>query len=162
MSDKDLPNILEVFSVLHFCPPPNIEEVIRLANFYWKFVDCYFHGYPYYWSKCSDMRTIGLATMNNILSEGGGVLYNMNLVYEFFSLIDRAYNFTLGPALLSLVTKSELTELAKRDYPFLRNYKHCLLDPECSIMADGTRDLRGKNSYSKYHCIIGCCLTSSL
>ena len=94
------------------------------------------------------MRTIGLATMNNILSEEGGVLYNMNLVYEFFSLIDRAYNFTLGPALLSLVTKSELTELAKRDYPFLRNYKHCLLDPECSIMAIVTRDLTGKNSYS--------------
>ena len=86
--------------------------------------------------------------MNNILSEGAGVMYNMNLVYEFFSLIDRAYNFTISPALLSLVTKSELNELAKKDYPFLRNYKHCLLNAECSIMANVTRDLTGKNSYS--------------
>ena len=36
VSDEDLPNILEAFSFLHFCPPPNIEELIRLANSYWK------------------------------------------------------------------------------------------------------------------------------
>ena len=89
------------------------------------------------------MSTIALATMNNILSEKSSVLYNMDLVYEVFDEIDRAYNFTLGPAVLSLASKPQLKELAKKDYPFLRNCKLCLLDPQCSILANGTRHLPG-------------------
>ena len=144
VSDKDLLIILEAFSLLHFCPPPNIEEVIQLQLFYWARLDCYYSGRPLYWTDCSDMRTIVLATMNNILSEKGGVLYNIAFVHELFNEIDKVYNLNLGLAILSLASKSHLKELAKKDYPFLRDYKHCLLDPECSILANVTRHLTGR------------------
>ena len=141
--DKDLPTILEAFSLVHFCAPPNIEEVMRLANFYWKHIDCSGWCLWYWGCFCSDMRSIALATMNNILSEKSCVLYNMDLVYEIFDEIHRTYNFTLGPAVLSLASKPQHKELAKKDYPFLRNYKLCLLDPQCRILANGTRRLSG-------------------
>ena len=141
--DKDLHTILEAFSLLHFCAPPNIEEVIRLANFYWWQLECSQWCLDWGWCFCSDMRSIALATMNNILSEKSSVLYNMDLVYEIFDEIDRTYNFTLGPAVFSLASEPQLKELAKKDYPFLRNYKLCLLDPQCSILANGTRHLPG-------------------
>ena len=35
--------------------------------------------------------------------------------------MDETYNFTLGPAILSLMTESQLREMAEKDYPFLRN-----------------------------------------
>ena len=142
--DKDLPTILEAFSLLHFCAPPNIEEVIRLANFYWWQLECSQWCLDWGWCFCSDMRSIALATMNNILSEKSSVLYNMDLVYEIFDEIDKTYNLHLGLAILSLASKSHLKELAKKDYPFLRDYKHCLLDPECSILANVTRHSIGR------------------
>ena len=81
--------------------------------------------------------------MNNILSERSGVQYNMDLVYEIFDDMDKTYNFSLGPVLLSLASKSQLEELANKDYPFLRSYKHCLLNPECSILANATKESTG-------------------
>ena len=136
---QEFTKILEAFSFLHFCPPSNVVELLKIANFYWARLECW-SSWHYF---CLDMRSIVLATLNNILHQKNGVLYNMDLVYEFFDEMDKTYNFTLGPAILSLMTESQLRDMAQKDYPFLRNHKLCLLDPQCSILANGTQHLPG-------------------
>ena len=136
VSDQQLPVLLEAFSLLHFCPPSNVVELLKIANFYWASLTCW-GPWSYF---CLDTRSLVLATMNNILQNE--VLYNMDLVHEFFDEMDKTYNFTLGPAILSLMSESKLRDMAEKNYPFLRNYKSCLQDKKCKINV--TKDEQGK------------------
>ena len=90
------------------------------------------------------MKTIMLATMNIILPEEGGMPYNKHLWYEIYDDLDRVYNFSLGPSIFALVSKSQLKELAKRDYPFLRDFNRCFEDDGCRDKTDLTKRVSGK------------------
>ena len=90
------------------------------------------------------MKTIMMATMNIILPEEGSMPYNKQPWYETYDYLDRVYNFSLGPSIFALVSKSQLKELAKRDYPFLRDFNHCFEDDGCRAKIDLTKHIPGE------------------
>ena len=107
--DKYLPEVLEAFSLLYFCPPHHLVEAVKLGVFYENLLE---H---------ENLRTVVMATMNNIMPDNQ--FENMNLLHEFFNELDKEYNFMLGPALITLSSASQLKQLAQLDLPYLADYK---------------------------------------
>ena len=103
--DKYLPEVLEAFSLLYFCPPHHLVEAVKLGVFYENLLE---H---------ENLRTVVMATMNNIMPDNQ--FENMNLLHEFFNELDKEYNFMLGPALITLSSASQLKQLAQLDLPYL-------------------------------------------
>ena len=103
--DKYLPEVLEAFSLLYFCPPHHLVEAVKLGVFYENLLE---H---------ENLRTVVMATMNNIMPDNQ--FENMNLLHEFFNELDKEYNFKIGPALIALSSASQLKQLAQLDLPYL-------------------------------------------
>ena len=136
ISDQDISQLLEAFSLLHFCPPPNIIEAVRVGFFYWSQL-------TWAWEN---METFMLATINNILQDEGGVLYNKRLLYDPVETLDKKYNFSLslGPAVLALASKLQLEDLTKMNYPFLEEFNRCLQADECRRRIDVEKNVAGE------------------
>ena len=87
-----------------------------------------------------NMRTVVLATLNTILHEDNEGLFSMNLLHKIFDELDKSYNFMLGPSILALASSTQLKQLAKGNFPFLKEYKHqiqlCLDDPKCNTLTE--------------------------
>ena len=128
VSDEDLPLALEVFSFLHFCLPPKMMEATKLGIFFGRLLEK------------EHMRTFVLATLNTILHKDNEGLFSMDLLHEIFDELDKSYNFMLGPSILALASSTQLKQLAKRNFPFLKEYKHqiqlCLDDPKCNTLIE--------------------------
>ena len=129
--DKYLPEVLEAFSLLYFCPPHHLVEAVKLGVFYENLLE---H---------ENLRTVVMATMNNIMPDNQ--FENMNLLHEFFNELDKEYNFMLGPSILALAATPQLRQLAKADFHFLEDYsqniQHC--NPNCDRMVDLTNGSAG-------------------
>ena len=132
VSDQKFSTLLAAFSILHFCPPPNIMEAVQLGFFYYELLSRH------------HMRTVTFAAINNILRRKGGVIYNRYLFHDFINELDKIYNLTIGPSLLALASKSQLKDLEKENYPFLEDFKSCLQAGKCTARLDILEDLASK------------------
>ena len=134
-SDKDLPLLVETFSVLHFCSP-SLTESIKLETFYEKLLDD------------GNTKTLLLATVNNMLKGNVKSKYNKDVLNQIFDELDHVYNFMLGPAILSLASTAQLRQLENSDIHFLEGFsqdiQHCLQDPSCKKLVELTNGSTGK------------------
>ena len=67
------------------------------------------------------MNTIVSATMHNI--QPANNLIDFSAINMWYERLDKRYNFSLGPAILSMLTSATLLELSKLDPPYLKDYK---------------------------------------
>ena len=122
--DKYLPQVLETFALLYFCPPQHLVEAVKLGLFYENLLEN------------ENLRAVVMATMNNIKVENRNHFENKNLLHEFFKELDGEYNFQLGPSLIALSSASQLKQMATLDLPYLKDYqdliKKCVDDHDCS------------------------------
>ena len=121
-TEKYLPQVLESYSLLHFCPPQHLVEAVKLGIFYENLLEN------------ENLRTVVMATMNNIRPDNQ--FKNKALLHKLFIAMEKEFNgFKLGPALIALSSASELKQLAKLDLPYLKDYidlvNKCVDDLEC-------------------------------
>ena len=137
VSDEDLPLALEVFSFLHFCLPPNLIEATKMGIFFGRLLEK------------ENMRTFVLSILNTILYENSKGLSCMDSVHKIFDELDKSYNFLLGPSILAQASITQLKQLAKRNFPFLKEFKyqiqHCLDESKCNTFT-GLTSLAGKHN----------------
>ena len=131
MSDQDLPLLVEMFSFLHFCSPPNLMEAVKLGTFYEKLLED------------NNAKTLLLATINNMLVGNIKSKHNKDVLDKIFDKLDKIYNFMLGPAVLAFSSTPQLRQLAKEEEkPFLEDYsrdiQHCLHHPQCERLVELT------------------------
>ena len=119
-SDDDLPLVIEIFSLLHYCPPPQLVQSVKLGILFGKLL------------VEESMKTLVLAVMNNLKNN----FSNNSLVDEFFVELDKVYKFKLGPTVLALATTAQLRQMTKKKIPFLKAFSHqierCLEGVDCT------------------------------
>ena len=120
--DKYLPDVLETFALLYFCPPQHLVEAVKLGIFYENL------------HENENLRTVAMATLNNIMPDNQ--FENRECLIKIFNAIDKEYNLQLGPALIALSSASQLKQLAGLDLPYVNDYKYlinkCVNDHDCS------------------------------
>ena len=60
--------------------------------------------------------------MHNIQPRAGDNMKDFTAIDMWYERLDERYNFSLGPAILPLLTSKNLTQLAALDLPYLKNY----------------------------------------
>ena len=119
-SDDDLPLVIEIFSLLHYCPPPQLVQSVKLGILFGKLL------------VEESMKTLVLTVMNNLKNN----FSNNSLVDEFFVELDKVYKFKLGPTVLALATTAQLRQMTKKKIPFLKAFSHqierCLEGVDCT------------------------------
>ena len=116
-TDGDLPLVVEIFSLLHFCPPLQLVQSVKLGLFYENLLEE------------ENMRTLVLAALNNLKNN----VDKNSRVDEFFVELDKVYKFKLGPTVLALASASQLRNM---ETPFLKVFthqiEHCLEGVDCT------------------------------
>ena len=105
--DEDLALGMELYSVTHMCPPRSVEAV-KLSEFFNSLVATH------------NLNTIVSTTMHNIQPTKN--LIDFSAINMWYQRLDKRYNFSLGPAILPMLTSATLLELSKLDPPYLKDY----------------------------------------
>ena len=136
---ENLQAILEVFSLLYFCPPQHLVEAIKLGIFYRNLLEN------------ENLRTLVMAVMYNISPRQANRFENKDLLHELFNEMDKEYDFQLGPALIALSSELELEKTAKLELPFLASYndiiKKCIGESQNCSQLDSLVQSSGKWCY---------------
>ena len=104
-SDGDLPLVIEIFSLLHYCPNPQLVQSVKIGLFYENLLEE------------ESIRTLVLAAINNLKNN----VDKNRRVDEFFVELDKVYKFKLGPTALALASASQLRNLK---IPFIKAFTH--------------------------------------
>ena len=107
--DEDLALGMELYSVPHMCPPRSLEAA-KLSEFFNSLVANH------------SLNTIVAATMHNI--QPADNLIDFSAINMWYERLDKRYNFSLGPAILPMLTSATLLELSKLDPPYLKDYEN--------------------------------------
>ena len=131
--DKYIPQVLEAFSLLHFCPPQHLVEAVKLGLFYKNLLE------KENSTEHEKLQAVVMATMNNIRPDNR--FENIDLLHEIFNEINKGYNFQLGPALIALSSASQLKQVAALDLPFANQtvkdlISECVDGQDCSHLDD--------------------------
>ena len=69
------------------------------------------------------MNTVMAATLCNIQPMAGDNIKDFSAINMWYKRLDTRYNFSLGPVILPLLNTDNLTQLAKLDPPYLKDFK---------------------------------------
>ena len=105
--DEDLALGLKLYSITHMCPPRSVEAV-KLSEFFNSLVATH------------NLNTIVSTTMHNIQPTKN--LIDFSAINMWYQRLDKRYNFSLGPAILPMLTSATLLDLSKLDPPYLKDY----------------------------------------
>ena len=123
ITENDIELGTRLFVTLRYCPK-SVQESIKLSIFYGELL------------KDQTLRTIVQATMNNVLP-GTTAVEDSTTMINFFSDLDRLYNFTDGltPLMIAISSSEQLRELTKLGLPFIDSYNdiinECLNGSNC-------------------------------
>ena len=59
--------------------------------------------------------------MHNIQPRAGDNIKDFTAINMWYKRLDKRFNFSLGPAILPLLTSDNLTQLAALDPPYMKN-----------------------------------------
>ena len=104
ISDEDLAFGIELYSVVHHCPS-NILEAAKLSVFFESLLINH------------NLNTVVAATMHNIQPSNN--IEDFTAINMWYERLDKRYNFSLGPAIIGLMTSDNLVELTELDPPYL-------------------------------------------
>ena len=86
--------------------------------------------------KDHSLETVLAATMHNLQPRAGDNIKDFTAINMWFESLSTRYNFSLGPAIIAMSTTGQLSNLAKLDPPYLREYHNsiqlCLQKEECN------------------------------
>ena len=125
--DEELVLGTKLFFVIHHCFE-TLQESVKLSMFYEDLL------------KKQSLRTIVLATMNNVLPRTEAIEDFTGMV-EFFDELDRMFDFThnLTQSMIAISAKDQLHDMAHIGMPFIDDYKvvitKCLEENDCSAMS---------------------------
>ena len=125
-SNKDLPLVIEIFSILHYCPPPQLVQSVKRGLFYENLL------------AKESMRTLVLAAINNMKNN----IDKKSRVDEFFvEQLDKVFKFKLGLTALALASASQLRNV---EIPFLKDFTRrqvelCLEGVDCTPLMDAVQ-----------------------
>ena len=114
-SDEDLELCLEFYSYLHYCQS-QVVEAAQLSIFFEDLLTNH------------NLGTLVASTMNNLQPRVGDNLTDLTAMNMWFERLDKMYNFSLGPVILPLLKTDNLTQLAKLDPPYLKDFKTSIDD----------------------------------
>ena len=120
ISEEELVQAVEIFSILHFCSPPHLVEAVSLGQFFLKLL------------SEESMGTFVTALLRTIHD-----LPENELLAVFYEQLDNHYNFSLGPLIMALSNTQQLGQLLKQQPAYIRNYvdviQQCLHQQNCAI-----------------------------
>ena len=108
--NEDLAFGRELYSVMK-CPYPHVTEAAKLSNFFRHLV------------TNQTLNTVVASTMRNIQPLVGDNINDFTAINMWYERLDKRYNLSLGPVILPLMTTEHLTQLAKLNPPFLKDFK---------------------------------------
>ena len=95
--EEDIAFGLELFSALHFCRG-SLTKAAKLSALYEVLINHH------------NLATVVAATMHNIQPNAGDNIKDFTVINMWYKRLDERYNFSLGPAILPLIT-SQVTPL---------------------------------------------------
>ena len=105
--EEDLAFVFELYAALHYCPTDSIEPAM-LSVFFESIL------------TKENLNTIVAATFHNIQPRAGDNIKDFTAINMWFDRLDERYNFSLGPAILPMLTSDQLTQLAELDPPYMK------------------------------------------
>ena len=105
ISEEDLRLGTELFSAVHYCPEKLIEAA-KLSKLFESLI------------TKENLNTVVAATMHNIQPRAGDNIKDFTAINMWYQRLDERYNFSLGKAILPLMTTANLHQLEKLGPPF--------------------------------------------
>ena len=114
----------ELYSIVLLCPS-HLVEAAKLSVFYENLLLGMSSWYKLdgHWKLYFNLKTVVAATFHNIQPGAGDNIKDFTAINMWYERLDTRYNFSLGPVVLPLLKTDNLTQLAKLDPPFLKDYK---------------------------------------
>ena len=109
-SEEELVLATKLFSVLHYCPQHLVESA-KLSAFFGSLL------------KVHSLETVLAATMHNLQPRASDNIKDFTTMNMWFDRLSKRYNFSLGPAIIGMSTTEQLSDLAKLDPPYLKEYQ---------------------------------------
>ena len=106
VNGEDLAFGLELYSVIHNCPS-HLEEAAKLSIFFESLL------------TNDNLNSVVAATMENIQPRAGNNIKDFTSINMWYKRLDKRYNFSLGPAILPMLTTDNLKQLTMLDPPYL-------------------------------------------
>ena len=119
--EEDLAFGLELLSILRYCPS-HVVEAVRLSMF----VESILTNH--------NLNTLIAATVHNIQPRAGDNVKDFTATNMWYKRLDERYNFSLGPAIIGLMTSNSLKELISLESPFLKDYNAFNIDQRLDNM----------------------------
>ena len=107
--DKYLAHGMELYFLIHMCPP-QLTEAAKLSAFFKSLVANH------------NLNTIVAATMHNI--QPANNLIDFSAINMWYERLDKRYNLSLGSTILPLLTSDSLIQLEKLDPPYMKEIKN--------------------------------------
>ena len=121
ISDDDMSFGMELYSMIHYCPPITVEAA-KLAAFFESLL------------TNESLNTVVAATIHNIQPRAGDNIKDFNAINMWYERLDERYNFALASAILGLQTSESLDQLAAFDPPYLREYRDTINKQDMSVL----------------------------
>ena len=108
--DEDLAFGKELFAVMK-CPYARTGEAAKMLQLFKHLLTSH------------SLKTVVASTIRNIQPMAGDAVKDFTAINMWYERLDSRYNFSLGPAILPLLRTDNLTQLAKLDPPYLKDFK---------------------------------------
>ena len=108
--DEDLAFGKELFAVMK-CPYARTGEAAKMLQLFKHLLTSH------------NLKTVVASTIRNMQPMAGDAVKDFRAINMWYERLDSRYNFSLGPAILPLLRTDNLTQLAKLDPPYLKDFK---------------------------------------
>ena len=110
--DQDLAFGKELFSIMKSCSDvQTLHDHAKMSLFFRHLVTDH------------NLNTVIASTMRNIQPMAEKYTKNLKAINMWYDRLDKRYNLSLGPVILPLMKTDNLTQLAKLDPPYLKDFK---------------------------------------
>merc|ERR1712004_647379 len=96
---------IELYSALYYCPE-ELVEAAKLSKFFESLI------------TNENLNTVVAATMHNIQPRAGDNIKDFTAINMWYQRMDERYNFSLGEAILPLMTTDDMKQMEKFTPPF--------------------------------------------
>ena len=134
--EEDLRFGTELFSAIHYCPETLIEAA-KLSKLFESLI------------TNENLNTVVAATMHNIQPRSGDNIKDFTAINMWYQRLDERYNFSLGSAILPLMTSDNLEQLETVDPPFMKEIKALVNDTQYENLSA----LSGKKLKCQFFCL---------
>ena len=97
--EADIDFGIQIYSILFYCPPANLIEAAKLSKLFDSLI------------TNENLNTVVAATMHNIQPRAGDNIKDFTAINMWYQRLDERYNFSLGKAILPLMTPSNLKQM---------------------------------------------------